>query len=87
MKSKKKEPKQKEEWQKFKAEDGTEMFIITRAGRSTIFALLAVRVKDFHSNFRYRLPGASNSGTFSLDDDYWQEDHDGEKYYLRVTSK
>jgi hypothetical protein len=87
VKSEKKEPKQKEEWRKFRAEDGTEMFMITRTGRSTIFTLIAVRVEDFHSNLRYRLPGATNSTTFNLDDDYSQEDHNGEKYYLKVISE
>jgi hypothetical protein len=56
MSSEKKEPNQKEPWQEFRAEDGTEMFIITRTGRSTTLTLIGVRVKDFHPNLRYRLP-------------------------------
>ena len=84
MKSEKKEPKQKEPWRKFRAEDGTEMFIITRTSRSTTLTLMAVRVKDFHPNFTYRLRSASNSAMFNLDDDYWEEEHNGEKYYVKL---
>ena len=87
MGSEKKEPKQKEKWQEFRAEDHTEMFMITRTGRSTRFTLIGVRIKDFHPNLRYRLRSESNSATFNLDDDYLEEEHNGEKYYLKVISE
>ena len=84
MKSEKKDPKQKEPWREFRAEDGMEMFIITRTKRSSTFTLMAVRVKDFHRNLRYKHPITNNSATFNLDDDYWEEEHNGERYYVKA---
>ena len=82
MKSEKKESKPKEVWQETKAEDGTKMFLISRPGKRGVYAFVAVRVKDYHSEIRYKLPGADNAVEFKLDD-CREEEHDGEKYYVK----
>jgi hypothetical protein len=82
MKSEKKESKPKEVWQEIRAEDGTKMFLISRPGERGTYAFVAVRVKDYHPNLRYKLPGAGNAVEFKAAD-HREEAHNGEKYFVK----